>query len=48
VLAALRQTAAGSALVRAVTAAPDLNEWALVERLLQDLALLAYPNAAIT
>jgi LuxR family transcriptional regulator, maltose regulon positive regulatory protein len=41
VLTALRQTAAGSALVRAVTAAPDLDGWALVERLLQDLAPLA-------
>jgi len=41
VLAALRQTAAGSALVRAVTAAPDLDGWALVERLLADLAPLA-------
>ena len=40
VLAALRQTAAGSALVRAVTAAPDLDGWALVERLLADLAPL--------
>src|SRR6516225_6753382 len=41
VLAALRQTAVGSALVRAVTAAPDLDGWALVERLLKDLAPLA-------
>jgi LuxR family maltose regulon positive regulatory protein len=40
VLAALRQTAAGSVLVRAVTAAPDLDGWALVERLLADLAPL--------
>jgi LuxR family transcriptional regulator, maltose regulon positive regulatory protein len=40
VLGALRQTAAGSALVRAVTAAPDLDGWALVERLLADLAPL--------
>jgi LuxR family transcriptional regulator, maltose regulon positive regulatory protein len=40
VLAALRQTGPGSALVRAVTAAPDLDGWALVERLLgsQELA----------
>src|SRR5580698_3670998 len=29
VLGALRQTAAGSALVRAVTAAPDLDGWAI-------------------
>src|SRR6516225_652960 len=40
VLAALRQTAAGSVLVRAVTAAPDLDGWALAERLLEDLAPL--------
>jgi LuxR family maltose regulon positive regulatory protein len=40
VLAALRQTAPGSALVRAVTAAPDLDGWALAERLLRDLAPL--------
>src|SRR6266516_3085065 len=37
---ALRQTAPG-ALVRAVTAAPDLDGWAIVERLLKDLAPLA-------
>jgi LuxR family transcriptional regulator, maltose regulon positive regulatory protein len=40
-LAALRQTTPGSALVRAVTAAPDLDGWALAERLLADLAPLA-------
>jgi LuxR family maltose regulon positive regulatory protein len=40
VLAALRQTAAGSVLVRAVTAAPDLDGWAIAERLLADLAPL--------
>jgi LuxR family maltose regulon positive regulatory protein len=40
VLGALRQTAAGSALVRAVMAAPDLDGWAIVERLLKDLAPL--------
>jgi LuxR family transcriptional regulator, maltose regulon positive regulatory protein len=40
VLGALRQTSAGSALVRAVTAAPGLDGWALVERLLTDLAPL--------
>ena len=34
---ALRATVAGSALVRPLTAAPDLNGWAIVERLLQDL-----------
>jgi LuxR family maltose regulon positive regulatory protein len=37
VLDALRQTAPGSALVRPVTAAPDLDGWAIVERLLTDL-----------
>ncbi|HEV3295535.1 MAG TPA: hypothetical protein VG123_41700, partial [Streptosporangiaceae bacterium] len=41
VLGALRQTAPGSVLVRAVTAAPDLDGWAIVERLLKDLAPLA-------
>src|SRR5262252_4475952 len=40
VLAALRATAAGSALVRAVTAAPELDGWVITERLLADLALL--------
>jgi LuxR family transcriptional regulator, maltose regulon positive regulatory protein len=40
VLGALRRTVAGSALVRALTAAPDLDGWALVERLLSDLAPL--------
>ncbi len=37
---ALRDTAAGSALVRALTAAPDLDGWTVVERLLEDLAAL--------
>ena len=37
VLGALRDTAAGSALVRPLTAAPDLDGWAVVERLLADL-----------
>ena len=41
VLGALRRTSAGSALVRAVTAAPDLDGWAIIERLLKDLAPLA-------
>jgi LuxR family transcriptional regulator, maltose regulon positive regulatory protein len=36
----LRGTAAGSALVRPLTAAPDLDGWAVVERLLKDLAPL--------
>jgi LuxR family transcriptional regulator, maltose regulon positive regulatory protein len=40
VLAALRQTAAGSALIRELTAAPDLDGWVIVERLLTDLAPL--------
>jgi LuxR family maltose regulon positive regulatory protein len=42
VLDALRQTVPGSALVRALTAAPDLDGWAIVERLLKDLAPLEY------
>jgi LuxR family transcriptional regulator, maltose regulon positive regulatory protein len=37
---ALRDTAPGSALVRPVTAAPDLDGWAIVEWLLKDLAVL--------
>jgi ATP/maltotriose-dependent transcriptional regulator MalT len=37
---ALRGTAAGSILVRPLTAAPDLDGWAVVERLLKDLAPL--------
>src|ERR1700748_983243 len=40
VLRALRQTAPGSGLVRELTAAPDLDGWAIVERLLKDLAAL--------
>jgi LuxR family transcriptional regulator, maltose regulon positive regulatory protein len=40
VLGALRATAPGSVLVRALTAAPDLDGWAIVERLLKDLAPL--------
>jgi len=40
VLGALRQTVPGSALVRELTAAPDLDGWAMVERLLTDLAPL--------
>jgi LuxR family maltose regulon positive regulatory protein len=40
VLPALRQTATGSALVRPLTAAPNLDGWAIVERLLADLAPL--------
>jgi len=41
VLDALRQTVPGSRLVRGLTAAPDLDGWAVVERLLKDLAPLA-------
>jgi LuxR family maltose regulon positive regulatory protein len=37
---ALRGTAAGSALVRPLTTAPGLDGWAVVERLLRDLAPL--------
>ena len=40
VLDALRHTSAGSRLVRELTAAPDLDGWAVVERLLKDLAPL--------
>ena len=40
VLGALRQTTAGSGRVRELTAAPDLDGWAVVERLLKDLAPL--------
>jgi LuxR family transcriptional regulator, maltose regulon positive regulatory protein len=40
VLGALRQTAPGSVLVRPLTAAPDLDGWAITERLLTDLAPL--------
>src|SRR3984957_16639818 len=40
VLSALQQTAAGSTVVRSLTAAPDLDGWAVVERLLTDLESL--------
>jgi LuxR family transcriptional regulator, maltose regulon positive regulatory protein len=40
VAGALRRTTAGSALVRPLTAAPGLDGWALVERLLTDLTPL--------
>ena len=43
VIGALRQTSAGLTLVRPVTAAPDLDGWAITERLLKDLAPLADP-----
>jgi LuxR family transcriptional regulator, maltose regulon positive regulatory protein len=39
-LAALRQTGPGSVLVQPVTAAPDLDGWAITERLLTNLAPL--------
>jgi LuxR family maltose regulon positive regulatory protein len=40
VVGALRRTTPGSALVRALAASPDLDGWAIVERLLEDLARL--------
>jgi LuxR family transcriptional regulator, maltose regulon positive regulatory protein len=40
VLSGLRRTVPASPLVRAVTAAPDLDGWLIVERLLKDLAPL--------
>jgi LuxR family maltose regulon positive regulatory protein len=40
VAGALRNTAAGSALIRPLPAAPDLDGWAVVERLLADLGSL--------
>jgi len=40
VLAALRRTGPGSAMVRELTAAPDLDGWVITERLLTDLAPL--------
>jgi LuxR family transcriptional regulator, maltose regulon positive regulatory protein len=40
VLGALRRTSAGAELVRELTAAPDLDGWAIGERLLKDLAPL--------
>ena len=43
VVGALRGTPAGSVLVQPVSAAPGLDGWALVERLLNDLAPLAEP-----
>jgi LuxR family maltose regulon positive regulatory protein len=41
VVGALRRTAPGSALVQPLTAAPDLDGWAVTERLLADLAPLS-------
>jgi LuxR family transcriptional regulator, maltose regulon positive regulatory protein len=43
VLDALRDTVAGSKLVRPLTGAPDLDGWAVVERLLEDLEPLEDP-----
>ena len=43
VAGALRQTGPGAGLVRAVSAAPDLDGWALVEGLLHDLTPLEEP-----
>ena len=40
---AVRNTAAASSLVRSLTAAPDLDGWAIVERLLEDLEPLRDP-----
>jgi LuxR family maltose regulon positive regulatory protein len=40
VLEALRSTSSGSALVGELSAAPGLDGWAIVERLLEDLAPL--------
>ena len=40
VLGALRQTVPGPALVGELTAAPDLEGWTIIERLLKDLAPL--------
>ena len=40
VVGALRDTAPGAPLVRGLTAAPDLDGWTAVERLLEDLAAL--------
>jgi LuxR family transcriptional regulator, maltose regulon positive regulatory protein len=40
VLGALRRTGPGSVLVQPLTAAPDLDGWAIAERLLKDLAPL--------
>jgi len=43
VVSALRQTAACSGLVQPLTPAPDIDGWAIVERLLADLASLSKP-----
>jgi hypothetical protein len=46
VLGALRQTSAGSGLAGEVSAAPDLDGWATVERLLKDLGSAAGASLA--
>ena len=43
VVGALRETLPGAALVRPLTAAPELDGWVLVERILTDLAPLSEP-----
>jgi len=43
-VAALRRTVPGSALVQPLTAAPDLDGWAVTERLLADLSPLREPE----
>jgi LuxR family maltose regulon positive regulatory protein len=43
VLAALRETGAGSALAQPLTGAPALDGWGIVERMLTDMAALAEP-----
>src|SRR5882757_4934221 len=43
VVGALRETVPGAALVRPLTAAPEFDGWALVERILTDLAPLSEP-----
>jgi LuxR family transcriptional regulator, maltose regulon positive regulatory protein len=48
VLGALRETAPGSRLVQGVTAAPDLDGWMVVERLLGDLGGLEDRVFAVT
>jgi LuxR family maltose regulon positive regulatory protein len=47
ILGALRETVPGSRLVRELTAAPDLDGWAMVERLLKDLAVPMPRSSAV-
>ena len=44
VLNTLRGTLAGSKLIRPLTGAPDLNGWAVIERLLEDLVPVEDPS----